>query len=74
VRGVVERTRIEGGVEVRDEGVGTAGGNLLVVVPAEERAAVDAVVLVQDVVDTKQLVGRVAVSSGENVEPSNDGP
>lgn len=70
VRGVGERGRVEREVEVRDEGVGAGGGDLLVVVPAEERAAVDRVVRVEDVVDAEQLVGRVAIGSGEDIEPS----
>jgi hypothetical protein len=69
VHAVVERLGGERRVEVRDERVRAGGGDLLVVVPREERAAVDFVVRVEDVVDPEQLVGRVAVGRRDDVEP-----
>lgn len=69
VHGVVEGFGLQRLLEVGDEGLGTLGCDLLVVVSAEEGAAVDGVELAKNFIDTNDWVGRVLISSGEDVEP-----
>ena len=64
-----QRARAEVVVEGLDERVGALGRDLLVVVAREEGAAVDGVVAFEQLLDADELVGRLAVGGGEDVEP-----
>jgi len=66
---IQEGARLKGLVESSNKFVGAFRGNLFIVVSAEERAAVDEIELVQQVVDADEFVGRVLVDGGQDVEP-----
>ena len=69
VFGTDERTGADRLLELIDKLLSGSGFNLLVVVTGEEGTTVDLVVSQENIIDADQFVGRLLVSSGEDVEP-----
>lgn len=66
---VVQGTSGDRLVQIRDEGIGTFGRHLFVVISAEEGTTVDGIKLVENVIDSDQFIGRFLISGGDNVQP-----
>ena len=66
---VRERGRLDRVIQKRDQLVCTFRGHFFVIIAAEERTAVDGVVLLEEFINTDELVRRFLVGGRKNVQP-----